>query len=101
MTKGGGYLPVGFIDDAPSKLGQTIHGVKVLGAGRPALRRLPDQSAGSARAHTQRLADRRSFVGLLEGFKVPITTLPSLTELVNGKAGVKQMRPVAIGDLLP
>jgi FlaA1/EpsC-like NDP-sugar epimerase len=43
----------------------------------------------------------RSFVHLLEGHKLPITTLPSLKELVNGKVGVKQIRPLAIEDLLP
>ena len=42
-----------------------------------------------------------SFVHLLEGFKIPITTVPSLSELVNGNVGVKEIRPMAIEDLLP
>jgi FlaA1/EpsC-like NDP-sugar epimerase len=43
----------------------------------------------------------RSCVQLLEGFKLPMTTLPSLAEIVNGGVGVKQIRPLAIEDLLP
>jgi FlaA1/EpsC-like NDP-sugar epimerase len=103
MRKGGGYVPVGFIDDDRSKLGHTIDGVKVLGtradlrsviaATKPqeALVAIPSASPGTI----------RSVVAMLEGCKLSITTLPSLKELVNGRVGVKQIRPLAIEDLLP
>ena len=42
-----------------------------------------------------------SLVQQLEPYKVPLTTLPSLTELLNGKVGLKHIRPVAVEDLLP
>jgi FlaA1/EpsC-like NDP-sugar epimerase len=103
MRKGGVYEPVGFVDDDPSKIGRSIHGVKVLGtradisaivtATKPAEALVAIPSAPPAVI--------RSFVRLLEGFKVPITTVPSLSELVNGKVGVKEIRPMAIEDLLP
>ena len=103
MLKLGGYRPVGFIDDDPTKLGRTIQGVTVLGtradlprvvaATRPeeALIAIPSASPATV----------RSCVQLLEGFKLPLTTLPSLAEIVNGRVGVKQIRPLAIEDLLP
>jgi FlaA1/EpsC-like NDP-sugar epimerase len=103
MRKGGIYQPVGFVDDDPSKTGRSIHGVKVLGtradistivaATKPAEALVAIPSAPPAVI--------RSFVRLLEGFKVPITTVPGLSELVNGKVGVKEIRPMAIEDLLP
>ena len=43
----------------------------------------------------------RSLVQHLEAFKLPITTLPDLKEMVNGRVAVKQIRPLAIEDLLP
>ena len=97
------YQPVGFVDNDPAKVGRTIHGVKVLGT-RNALPRIlaataPNEvliaipSAGAATV--------RGIVRELEPFKLPITTLPSLDELVNGQVGVKQIRPLAIEDLLP
>jgi FlaA1/EpsC-like NDP-sugar epimerase len=103
MLKGGGYRPVGYIDDDVSKVGRTIHGVEVLGtcadlprvvaSTKPGevLVAIPSRNAGTARGIVQRL----------EGFKLSITTLPSLAELVNGQVGVKQIRPLAIEDLLP
>jgi FlaA1/EpsC-like NDP-sugar epimerase len=103
MRKGGIYEPVGFVDDDPSKIGRSIHGVKVLGtradisaivsATKPAEALVAIPSAPPAVI--------RSFVRLLEGFKIPITTVPSLSELVNGTVGVKEIRPMAIEDLLP
>ncbi len=92
MRKSGAYEPVGFIDDDRSKLGRTIHGVKVLGtrADLPsvlAATRAPEALVAIPSATP---ATVRSFVRLLEPFKIPITTLPSLSESVNGQVRVKQ-----------
>jgi len=103
MRKSGAYEPVGFIDDDLSKLGRTIHGVKVLGTRADLPRVIAARSAGEALVAIPSAtpATVRGFVRLLEDFKVPITTLPSLSELVNGQVRVKQIRPLAIEDLLP
>jgi FlaA1/EpsC-like NDP-sugar epimerase len=103
MLKIRGYRPVGFIDDDPSKLGRTIQGVTVLGT-RADLPRVvaatrPDEVLIAIPSASADMV--RSCVQLLEGFKLPLTTLPSLAEMVNGKVGVKQIRPLAIEDLLP
>jgi FlaA1/EpsC-like NDP-sugar epimerase len=103
MRKSADYEPVGFVDHDPMKVGRTIHGVTVLGTPgdlprvvaetRPSevLVAIPSADAATIRA----------FVRLLEPFKLRITTLPSLRELVNGRVGVGQIRPLTIEDLLP
>jgi FlaA1/EpsC-like NDP-sugar epimerase len=100
--KRNGYSPVGFVDDDPSKLGECIHRVRVLG-GRADLPRIiettaPDEvlvampSAGPAVI--------RRMVSAMEPFKIPITTLPPLREILDGAITVKQMRKLSIEDLL-
>jgi FlaA1/EpsC-like NDP-sugar epimerase len=103
MQKSGVYQPVGFIDDDRSKLGRTIHGVKVLGTPADIPRVVAATNAGEAliAIPSATPATVRNFVRLLEDFKVPITTLPSLSQLVNGQVRVKQIRPLVIEDLLP
>jgi FlaA1/EpsC-like NDP-sugar epimerase len=103
MRKSGAYEPVGFVDDDQSKLGRTIHGVKVLGTRADLRRVIAKANAGEAllAIPSATPATVRGFVRQLEDFKVPITTLPSLSELVNGQVRVKQIRPLAIEDLLP
>jgi len=103
MHRGGGYHPVGFVDDNPLKVGRTIHGVTVLGTSTDLSRIIaatkPDEmlvAIPSAKA-----AAVRAILTRVETFKLPITTLPNLRELVNGQFGVKQIRPLAIEDLLP
>jgi FlaA1/EpsC-like NDP-sugar epimerase len=103
MSKGGECQPVGLIDDDRTKVGRTIHGVKVRGTRQdlPALIRstratevlVAIPSAGPSLIH--------SLVQQLEPYKIPLTTLPSLTELLNGKVGIKHIRPLAVEDLLP
>ncbi len=103
MRRGGPYHPVGFIDDDPAKIGRTIHGVTVLGT-RDDLPRVVAATRPQEvliAVPTAKAAAIRSFVQKLEGFKLPITTLPGLEELVKGKVGVKHIRPLAIEDLLP
>ena len=103
MRKGGVYQPIGFVDDDVSKIGRTIHGVKVLGT-RTALSRIISATKPAealVAIPSAAPAVIRDFVRLLEGFNIPITTVPSLSELVNGKVGLKEIRPMAIEDLLP
>jgi FlaA1/EpsC-like NDP-sugar epimerase len=98
-----GHQPIGFIDDDLAKKGNAIQGVKVLGS-REDLARIvtiqgPDEvliaipSADSATI--------RKYINALERFKVPITTLPPLREIVDGKVNISQVRKVEVEDLLP
>jgi FlaA1/EpsC-like NDP-sugar epimerase len=96
------YEPMGFIDDDRAKVGRRIHGVKVLGT-RDAL---PEIMAGQKpdavvvaipRAHPSTI---REIVRALEPYKVPIQTLPSLLDLIDGRVTVSQIRTLAVGDLL-
>jgi FlaA1/EpsC-like NDP-sugar epimerase len=103
MRRGGLYRPVGLVDDNPLKQGKTIHGVTVLGAcidlprivdaTSPAevLLAIPSATSGQRRRILQRL----------QPYKLSLTTLPGLKDLVNGQVGIKQIRPLAIEDLLP
>jgi FlaA1/EpsC-like NDP-sugar epimerase len=103
MRRFGGYQPIGFIDDDPAKVGRTIHGVEVLGTRddlpRVVMATRPQEVLIAI--PTAKAAAVRGIVHLLEAFKLPITTLPGLEEMVNGKVGVKHIRPLAIEDLLP
>jgi FlaA1/EpsC-like NDP-sugar epimerase len=103
MAKGAEYRPVGFIDDDRTKVGRTLLGVRVRGTRQDLPRLIRSTgatevlvaipSAGPSLIH--------SLVQQLEPYKVPLTSLPSLTELLNGKVGLKHIRPVAVEDLLP
>jgi FlaA1/EpsC-like NDP-sugar epimerase len=103
MRKTGDYEPVAFVDDDEGKIGGTIHGVKVLGTSED-LPQIIDVSRPSevlVALPSATPAAIRRIVEQLQPFKLPITTLPGLAELVNGQVGVKQIRPLAIEDLLP
>lgn len=96
------YEPVGFVDDDPIKVGQRIHGVPVLGTGRD----LPNIMANE-RPHEILLAipgaapaTLRQLVKTLSHLKVPIKTLPNLGNGKNGHSGIRQIRDLALEDLL-
>ena len=103
MRRGTAYHPVGFIDDDPRKVGRTIHGVTVLGTRQDLPRVIVATRPQEVLVAIPSLdsAAMRSVVETLETCKLPITTLPGLKELRNGSVAVKQIRPLAIEDLLP
>jgi FlaA1/EpsC-like NDP-sugar epimerase len=97
------YEPIGFVDDDPAKTGQRIHGVRVLGTRRDLVRIMTN-----AQAHEVLVAipsadppTIRAVVKALEPFKVPITTLPNLRDLLGSQVTVHQIRHLAVEDLLP
>jgi FlaA1/EpsC-like NDP-sugar epimerase len=97
-----GYQPIGFVDDDQKKLGRRIHGVQVLGT-RENLPRIitvekPDEVVIAI--PTFKPAMVREVVKILEPFKIPIRTLPRLSDLRNGNVGAKHIRDLAIEDLL-
>jgi FlaA1/EpsC-like NDP-sugar epimerase len=98
----GRYLPVGLLDDDPDKANLRLHGVPMLG-GRA------DIAAAVRRtgATTVILSVANAAAGLIRdvraraeaagaGFKV----LPSISELLDHRAGVADVRDVQVGDLL-
>lgn len=96
------YEPIGFVDDDRRKVGQRIHGVRVLGTSDalPVIiqREAPDAilvAIPSASPTTVRM-----IVRVLEPYKVPIQTLPSLRDVMDGRATTQQVRALSVEDLL-
>lgn len=95
------YSPVAFIDDDRNLRKNTIHGIRVYGAGqlpdlveklniKQILLALPSATAKQRKAVLDRLAE----------LPIHILTVPSFSELISGRASVTQMKEIEIGDLL-
>jgi FlaA1/EpsC-like NDP-sugar epimerase len=96
------YQPVGFIDDDPNKVGQRIHGVPVLGQ-RDKLPKIlqtheVDEIVLAIPSASASLI--RQILTVLEPFKLPIKTLPTLGKLKNGQVGLSQIQALSVEDLL-
>ena len=98
-----GYLPMGFIDDDPRKIGTVIHGVPVLGDRN----RLPDV----VRTHgveavliampSASSREIRSVVALARNAGVrEIRIVPGLESILNGQISFTDLREVQLADLL-
>ncbi len=96
------YEPVGFVDDNPSKRGERIHNVPVLGpiASVPDLvaRHGIDEVIVAIPSASGR--EMRRIVGMCSKDGVRIRTIPGVESLIEGRVTVSQLRNVAIEDLL-
>jgi len=95
-------LPVGLVDDDPSKQNQQIHGIPVLGP----LDRLSDL-IGAQRIEEVIFAIPsapgqivRKVAETCRLKNIPFRTMPSIHELIGGKVSVNRLREVEITDLL-
>jgi FlaA1/EpsC-like NDP-sugar epimerase len=93
---------VGFLDDDPSKHGIRIHGVLVLGdrQGIPSVVRQHDVHQVIIAMPTVPGKVIRQIVRICDQAGVQTKIIPSISELLDGTVGVKQLRNVQIEDLL-
>jgi FlaA1/EpsC-like NDP-sugar epimerase len=97
-----GYEPIGFVDDDRSKVGRRIHNVMVLGTREdlPAIiakHRPAEVLIAMPNAEPSAI---RTVVRALESCKLPIKTLPKLTDVIGGKLQVHDIRSLSVEDLL-
>lgn len=94
--------PVGFVDDDPKKVGQRIHGVPVLGVRRnlPALLETYKPQEIWLAVPSAEPATIREIMKVLQHLKIPIKTLPSISEIKNGHVVLGQIRDLSLNDLL-
>ena len=101
MGMDGNFPLVGFIDDDPSKIGQSINGVRVYHWSRIA-ELIETQGATDillALPNTSR-ARRMELVEALRAFPVHIRTLPNWADLASGRVRVQDFKELDIEDLL-
>jgi FlaA1/EpsC-like NDP-sugar epimerase len=102
LDGGSAVLPVGLIDDNPDKAGTQICGVPVLGGLQDLASFVREQKAeevficipSATRSQMKFILARCRECG------IPVRSLPSLAELVDGRAGLRDLRAVSIEDLL-
>jgi FlaA1/EpsC-like NDP-sugar epimerase len=96
------YEPVGFLDDDQAKVGRRIHGVAVLGTRKDLPWILNTQGIDEILIAIPSAEPRviREIVQTLVPFKMHITTLPNLRDLLERSVGVRQIRRLRFDDLL-
>ena len=96
------FNPIGLIDDDPAKMGSKIHGVRVLGnrTDIPTLvnRHRVDEIIVSIPSATG--SQMKGIIEECSKTKARFKTVPSLPEIINGKASLSQVRDVYVEDML-
>jgi FlaA1/EpsC-like NDP-sugar epimerase len=97
-----GLNPIGIVDDDPHKQGIRIHGVRVLGRIEDLSRVLQETGATEVIIAIP-TASGKVVRGILQACKdkgVKSKTIPGLFEILQGSAGVAQIRNIRLEDLL-
>lgn len=102
LTASKAHNLMGFLDEDPGKKGRTIHGKPVLGSVKnleAAVNRLDIDEIFIAvsRASGEQM---RILVDACKGSGVPYKILPAMTEIIDGKVGIKALRDIDYLDLL-
>ena len=102
QNSGVGYVACGFLDDDAGKRGMLINGLPVLGCGTD----LP-QLAGIHNVRTVLIAipsasgsQMTRIIGHCHAAGLSVRTMPSLAEMVAGRPVARQIRAVAVEDIL-
>ncbi len=101
-NRGQPYRPVAFIDDNPGLRGKRVHGVPVVGGRND----IPDAIAKQritlvALALPPTVAPGlQELLALIEPSKVPVRLVPSVHDVMEGRARAAEMREITVEDLL-
>jgi len=98
-----GYLPVGFIDDNPQKKGTLIHGIRVLGGRKDMPRFVKDLNIREIiiaipSATSKEIRGMMDYVRKTDLKDVKV--LPGISDVINGRVTLKDIRDISIEDLL-
>ena len=102
LDSASGYRPVAVVDDDPEKWGRTIHGVPVVSGIAGLAKLAADTSAEEILIciPSATSAQMRCILAALRRTSIPVRTLPSLAELVDGTNLRRNLRRPGIEDLL-
>ncbi|TAN51915.1 MAG: polysaccharide biosynthesis protein [Methylococcaceae bacterium] len=101
LRSGRDFQPVAFFDEKPDLHGCEICGVRVYAP--DAFAKVLDKERFTAillALPSVPLKRRQEIIRSIEGYCVPIKTIPGIVDLVSGKARIDEIRPVEIEDLL-
>jgi FlaA1/EpsC-like NDP-sugar epimerase len=96
------YLPIGFVDDDPIKKGHHLHGVPILGTRKDIPRFIKQYEIEELIIALPSASKRdiREILDICQQEAVHIRMVPPVTEIINGTVSIKQLRDVAVEDLL-
>ena len=101
LRRSGDYLPVGFLDETESLIGQSIGGLKVYRVDK--LSRLIERDAVKevllALPESQR-RERRAIIKRLAALPVRVKTMPAIEDIATGRVSVTDLKPIEVDDLL-
>lgn len=101
MAISGHFKLMGFVDDDPAKIGQTINGVPVFSPGAVPYMVKKYQITDILLAIPSATRDRRNkIIESLRALPVHTRTLPSLADLASGRVTVQDFRELDVEDLL-
>jgi len=97
------YFPIGYIDDNPSKMGMSIHGIKVLGTRHeiPELLKVNAIDEVLIAIPSVRSEDIRAIMEIIRNSgPAKVKILPGLLDLVDGNVTLSDIKEVQVEDLL-
>ncbi|WP_373541090.1 polysaccharide biosynthesis protein [Chamaesiphon sp.] len=98
---GNGKRPIGFVDDSPYLQGRHIQGIKVYAPAE--LLKLKANIGFDEILLAMPLLDgkrKRDILATLQVLGVPVKTVPSIAEILNGQVSISKVRELEIEDLL-
>lgn len=96
------FVPIGFLDDDPAKLGTIVHGIRVLGSVEQ-VQELSQKSGAQQAIITMASATGpqiRRIRDLCTQAGIPTKIIPGVYEILHGHVNLSRIREVSIEDLL-